>query len=145
MAQRDRTHLGGDSMEAGSLAPKHLTKQEFGRRVYNLMLKKGWRQADLARASDLPPDSISSYIRGLKSPTALSLQKLAGALGVQPHDLLPNQVEHAIAQDFPSLEMRVSTSDPRRAWLRVNRWVSTSAAAKIVEILNVDDASADRS
>ncbi|QDP64141.1 MAG: hypothetical protein Unbinned2301contig1004_67 [Prokaryotic dsDNA virus sp.] len=131
-------------MEGGALAPKHLTKQEFGRRVYNLMLKKGWRQADLARASDLPPDSISSYIRGLKVPTALSLQKLAQALDIPAHELLPNQVEHAINEDFPSLEMRVSTSDPSRAWLRVNRWVSTSAAAKIVEILN-DDHLADRS
>ena len=144
MARRDRTHLGGDSMEGGALAPKHLTKQEFGRRVYNLMLKKGWRQADLARASALPPDSISSYIRGLKVPTALSLQKLAQALDIPAHELLPNQVEHAINEDFPSLEMRVSTSDPSRAWLRVNRWVSTSAAAKIVEILN-DDHLADRS
>ena len=131
-------------MEGGALAPKHLTKQEFGRRVYNLMLKKGWRQADLARALDLPPDSISSYIRGLKVPTALSLQKLAQALDIPAHELLPNQVEHAINEDFPSLEMRVSTSDPSRAWLRVNRWVSTSAAAKIVEILN-DDHLADRS
>ena len=77
-------------------------------------------------------------------PTALSLQKLAQALDIPAHELLPNQVEHAINEDFPSLEMRVSTSDPSRAWLRVNRWVSTSAAAKIVEILN-DDHLADRS
>lgn len=138
MAKRIRTHLAGKS-EQHRLAPKHLTLQEFGRRVYNLMLKKGWRQSDLARESGLPRDSISTYVRGVVRPTDDSLKKVAKALGVQPEDLLPNIIEDAIDQDNPSVEMKISNSDPTKAWLRLNRLVQTSTAVKIIEMIHAED------
>ena len=109
MPRKQRTHLepqglGADKPMQSESTPRHLTKQEFGRRIYSLMLKKGMRQSDLARAADLPRDSISVYIRGRSLPTPLSLQKLAGALGVKAEDLLPNHVETAIDADAPELE-----------------------------------------
>jgi transcriptional regulator with XRE-family HTH domain len=138
---RVRTHLPGDNLGDQTLAPKHLTKQQFGKRLYRLMLAKGWHQSQLAREADLPRDSVSVYIRGKSLPTPQSLQKLAEAFGMKPEELLPNHVESAIDEDSPSLELRVSPNAPNMAWIRVNRLVSLPTALKIAEALQSDDAS----
>ena len=133
MARKSRYHI--DELPDGEYAPRHLTKQQFGRRVYQEMLRNGWNQSELARQAGLPRDSISTYVRGQVLPSPISLQKLADALGVKPADLLPNAVEHAIDEDEPYMEMKVSTSAPSMAWLRVNRLVSVSPAAQIINLL----------
>jgi transcriptional regulator with XRE-family HTH domain len=138
MSHRNRTHTGGDSF-AESMKPEHLTKQEFGRRIYKLMLEKGWNQSELARRADLPRHSISVYINARSLPTPQSLEKLARALGTTADELLPNHVEAAIEADIPSLELSVSSDDPTKAWLRMNRLVSTRTAGKIVELLATED------
>lgn len=140
MANQIRTHLTGDSSILPKLAPAHLTKQEFGRRLYKLMLNKGWTQSELARQSDLPRDSVSTYVRGKSLPTPISLEKLATALDVDPIELMPNHVESAIDNDTPSLEMKVSPNSPHLAWLRVNRLVTTQTAVKILALLEEDNA-----
>jgi transcriptional regulator with XRE-family HTH domain len=121
-----------------NLKPKHLTKQEFADRLYQLMRDKGWHQSDLARAAKLPRNSVSTYIRGVSLPSPKSLQSLAEALDVTEEELLPNHVEGAIREDVPSLDLRVSTADPEMAWLQVNRLVFVSTAVKIIELLNTD-------
>lgn len=143
MARRVRTHVLTDAASDVALAPKHLTKQEFGKRSYNLMVRKGWHQSELARQSGLPRDSISVYVRGRSLPTPTSLTQLADALGVKPEELLPNHVESAIDADNPAMEFRVSPNAPGVAWLRVNRLVTTTTALKIMEMLN-DDHAVDR-
>lgn len=120
------------------LTPKHLTKQEFGRRLERIMLEKGMTQADLARASDLGRDSISIYIRGRSFPTPTSLQKLARALNVEYQALLPNAIESAADAEHPALELRQVAGHPTKAWLRVNQAVSFETAAKIVELIQAD-------
>lgn len=147
MTRTTRFHV--DEMPETGMAPKHLTKQQFGRRLYQMMLSRGWNQSELARQADLPRDSISTYVRGVALPTPKSLQALATALGVAPADLLPNAIEAAIDDDHPSFSIQVSPSAPSVAWLRVNRLVTMSAAMKIGEILEHDsvkssDATADR-
>jgi transcriptional regulator with XRE-family HTH domain len=136
MPRKSRFHV--TTMPDSTLTPKHLTRHEFGNRLYKLMMEQGWNQSQMAREAGLPRDSISTYIRGKALPTPKSLQSLATALGVQPIDLLPNAMESAIDEDNPSLEMRVSTSAPNAAWLRVNRLVSLSTAAKVIEIIQAD-------
>ena len=143
MAKNLRTHIVGDSLGDRKLAPKHLVKQDFGKRLYQLMLQKGWNQSELARQADLPRDSISVYIRGKSLPTPLSLQKMADAFGIAPEELLPNHIESAIDEDIPAIEMKVSPNAPDVAWLRINRLVTTATALKIMEMLQADDA-ADR-
>lgn len=142
MAANNRTHTGavGDSMTGSKLAPKHLTKEEFARRLYNQMLSKGWSQSEFARRADLPRDSISNYMRGQSLPTPQNLKKLAVALDVDSDALLPNHIETAIAQDAPDMEMKTSPGAPGKAWLRVNRLVTTGTALKVIELLNDDDA-----
>lgn len=137
MTRKIRHHLDSGTAPE-KLTPKHLTKQEFGRRVYRLMLAKGWNQSELARQADLQRDSVSVYVRGKSLPTSQNLQKLAAALDVEPDELLPNYVESAVDEDNPSLEMRVSPARPTEAWLRVNRLVLVSTAAEVIRILNDD-------
>jgi transcriptional regulator with XRE-family HTH domain len=138
MPRKTRFHI--DALPESSLTPKHLTRQEFGRRLYQLMLSRGWNQSELARRSDLPRDSISTYIRGRTLPTPKSLQGIAEAFGMQPGDILPNAVEAAVDEDNPSLELRVSTSAPASAWLRVNRLVSLATASRVIEVIEADRA-----
>lgn len=133
MVRETRTHLPLDEEEATS--PKALTKAQFGQRVYSLMLKKGWKQSDLARHSGLKRDSISTYVRGRVFPTPQSLQALAKALGVKPEELLPNIAKSAIDADEPSLSMRASTLDPAKVWLQVNQQVSMKTALRIAQVL----------
>jgi transcriptional regulator with XRE-family HTH domain len=140
MARSYRTHISAGRPAKSRLTPKHMTKEEFARRLYGLMIEKGWRQADLARAAGLPRNAISVYLRGASLPNPDSLKKLAKALDVEPDILLPNYKESAIDRDNPALEFRVSPGDPKTAWLRINRSVSTSLAIKIMGLLEEEDA-----
>lgn len=140
MAKSSRTHLPPGKASSSPLIPKHLAKDEFARRLYKLMLDKGWRQADLARAADLPRNAISVYLRGASLPNPDSTKALAKAFGMDPAVLLPNYTESAIERDNPELDFRVSPGDPKKAWLRINRLVSTSTAIKILALIEADDA-----
>lgn len=141
MARKVRKYMSSeDNMSDEPLAPTSLTKAQFGKRVYTLMLKKGWHQSELARRADLPRDAVSIYVRGRSYPTPKNLAKLAAALGVSPDELLPNHASEAIeADETPAFEMKVSTSAPDKAWLRVNRLVSVTTAVKVAELLEADN------
>lgn len=138
MTRTTRFHI--DELPESDMTPKHLSKQEFGKRLYKLMLSRGWNQSELARQADLPRDSISTYIRGRSFPTPKSLQALAEALGTTPGDIMPTALKEAIDNDAPELDVKVSPSAPAAAWLRVNRLVSLSTASKVIEIINQDRA-----
>lgn len=127
------------SQEGTPLTSEMLAKQEFARRIYNLMIEQGWNQADLARHSTVGPDSISTYIRARSFPDPKSLKKLAKAFGLEPRDLLPNTELSAIAKEQPVFEMRQVPGHPDRTWLYINRSVSFSTAAKIVTLLQDED------
>jgi len=139
MSRSTRYHL--DEIPDG--ANRHLSKEQFGRKLYHLMLEKGWNQSELARRADLTRDSISTYIRGKSLPTALSLSKLAKALGMESTELLPNAAEGAIAADVPSIDFKVSEADPTVAWLRINRRVKVQTATKILSLLASDGEGGD--
>lgn len=138
MPNRVRTHMDVDTATDGKMIPKHLTKQEFARRVYKLMIARGWTQSELARQSGLPRDSISVYVRAKSLPTPTSLQALAKAFGMPAEELLPNHLEHAMDEENPAFSMQVSDSNPNKAWVRVNRLVNFSTATKIAELLETD-------
>ena len=140
MARTTRTHLPPAKSVKSPLIPKHLAKDEFARRLYKLMIEKGWRQSDLARASGLPRNAISVYLRGASLPNPDSTKALAKAFDMDPGVLLPNYTESAIERDNPEIDFRVSPADPKKAWLRVNRLVHTSTALKIMALLEADDA-----
>ena len=127
------------------LTPKFMTKAEFGRHLRQLILKKGWTQSELARRAGLPRDSISTYVRGAVYPSPTSLMKVAAALNLDPEQVLPNIIEGAVARSAnPSFEMKASETEPGRVWLRVDRAVSFSTAAKIAQLLDEDEGVAPR-
>lgn len=139
MAKKVRTFIDGDALPANNpMAPKHLTKQDFGRRLYKLMIAKGWTQSELSRQAGIARDSVSTYVRGVSLPEPLNLERLAKALGVTAVELLPNHVEAAIEEDHPSLELKVSTANSAVSWLRVNRLVTTATAMKVLDLLHSD-------
>lgn len=141
MPRNVRTHLAEeDDALNQTMTPSHMTKQQFAKRLYKLMLSKGWSQSELGRRSGLARDAISVYIRGKSLPTPQSLQLLAAALGVSEIALLPNHTESSIDHDNPAFEMRVSPGAQHLAWIRVDRLVSVSTAVKIADLLEKDRA-----
>lgn len=125
------------------LTPKQIAKQEFGNRLYRLMLNKGWSQSELARRADLPRDLISTYVRGRSFPTPQSAQRLSKALGILPEELMPNHVSSAIEEDNPAFDMKVSPNAPGHAWVKVNQLLRLETAVKIVQLIQEDAALAD--
>ena len=121
------------------LTPRALTRQEFGRRVATLLLDKGWNQSDLARAADLGRDSISTYVNGKTFPTPKALKAIAEALGVTKEELLPNYTMSALDDEHPAVELKQASGHPGKAWLRINRAMSFTTAAKIIELINKED------
>lgn len=140
MARNVRTYMGGDSPTPDTERPKHLTKQEFGRRLYRLMTEKGWHQSELARQSGLTRDAISTYVNGRSLPDPKNAKRLADVFGMSVEQLLPNQVEMAIDRDPPALELKVSALNPDVSWLRINRMVRTETALQIMSLLREDNA-----
>lgn len=140
MSKKFRTPVIADTATPAALIPKHLTKQEFGRRLYSLMMAKGWHQSELARQSGVPRDAVSNYVRGRFAPSPKNLALLAEALNVEPSELFPNHTEMAIDEENPSFEMKTSVATPGMAWVRVNRLVSTATAIKIADLLENDRA-----
>ncbi len=118
------------------LSQKVLQKQEFGRRVYGLMMDKPWTQSELARASGLGRDSISQYVRGKSVPTPQNLQKLAKAFDVDPDVLFPNYAAHAAMVEEPTFQVKAVDGTAHEMWLVINMKVPTEKAMKVMAILN---------
>jgi hypothetical protein len=64
---------------------------------------------------------------------------MAKALGVSVADLLPNAPTAAMDEELPALELRQAAGQPGMVWLRVNRALSFGVAAKIIDLIQVDD------
>ena len=118
------------------LSQKVLQKQEFGRRLYGLMMEKPWTQSDLARAAGLGRDSISQYVRGKSVPTPQNLQKLAKALDIDPDVLFPNYAAHAAMVEEPTFQVKAVDGSASEMWLVVNMKVTSEKAMKVMAILN---------
>ena len=129
--------------ELPSGAPVDAVRAEFARRLQRLIVDKGWSQVELAnRASlHLPKDkvigrdSISQYINALSFPTPIRLKAIAKALGVEAEYLRP--VRGVKQAGAPTLEVR--ETEDGGVWLRVNQHVDWPTAAKVIELLKVEE------
>jgi len=106
-------------------------KEEFARRVYKMMLSKGMTQSELARASNLERNRISSYVRGVALPTGLSLTKLASALGVKPTELLPDS---RLDEEKPAYSVSIS-ADGKDMRLTADMWLPVGIGAQVIQLL----------
>lgn len=151
MARKLRTHI--DNQEGRSMtstndndggnvprAVSQMSKQEFGRNLYRLMIAKGWTQSYLAKQAGILRGSVSDYINGKTFPSPKATRKLAAALGVPETELLPNQIIGAIADDVPELGFRVSPADPTKAYLQINMLVPVQAALQVLALLQPNEA-----
>lgn len=112
-------------------------KQQFANRLSKLRQARGWRQAELARQADVLRDSISNYERGQVLPTPHNLEKLAKVFGKKPEDLLPNATpQHPVARAVIGSSIEFSLTNPRLAFVKINRWMSSATALKIATILD---------
>lgn len=134
MSQKARHHLPPGARNAPE--PKELGKLEFGRRLMELMLDRGWTQSELARRAGIGRDAVSTYVRGRSFPEPRNLRGLADALGVSAGDLLPDTVMAAMDADAaPMLEIKQAAGHPDRVFIRVNRMVTLDQAAAIFNII----------
>jgi transcriptional regulator with XRE-family HTH domain len=67
---------------------KNELKKKIGLRIIHLREKKGWSQADLARACGKDRQAIEKLENGKVNPTLYSLYEVAEALGITLTDLV---------------------------------------------------------
>ena len=149
MARRSHfAHAPTPEDQGSPLTPKALTRQEFGRRLQQLLDERSWNQSDLVRAVKaktgevIGRDAISTYINGRSFPTPKSLTLLCKALGLTREELFPNAVMQATDNEHPALELRQAQGHPGMAWLRLNRMLPFQVAAQIVALLDEADRAA---
>ena len=113
-------------------------KELFSRTLYSLIQQHGWSAADLARRSSMSRDNISRYLRGVSLPDDKRLGALARTLNVDPAELVPgstlssaNGRSRNVGESF-RIEPGTAAG---LVWLRVNKQVPPSIAARIMEIL----------
>tara|TARA_R110001606_G_C15222844_1_gene634237 strand:+ start:167 stop:580 length:414 start_codon:yes stop_codon:yes gene_type:complete len=135
MTKSIMTRGGNTDLNDIDYSQKILTRQEFGRRLYNFMMQNRMSQSDLSRASGMGRDSISQYVRGRSVPSPRNLTKLAEALNVEVDVLFPNYDAQANASEQPTLEMKSIEADAENFWLRVNMKVPAMKALEVMKIL----------
>jgi transcriptional regulator with XRE-family HTH domain len=67
----------------------HGGQMEVGREIRRLREARGWSQAKLAGDTGMGVSGISQIETGARNPSAVTLWKIAGALGVEVGDLFP--------------------------------------------------------
>ena len=137
---------GVDSNERGPPpSPQKMTNQEFGRHLQGLLDERNWSQADLARqvlavtGKRMGRDAVSTYIKGRNFPTPASLNQLCKAFCLSREELLPPALVNATQGQHLAFGMRVTSSDPGKAWVEVNRSMSFDTATEIARLLALED------
>ncbi len=98
--------------------------------VRELRRRKGWSQQELADASGVGQDTISSLELGRHEPRPSTLRKIAGALGVEVADLFGGaDTPKAVAP--PSREWALAASDKE-----FDNWVKTAKAGDLHKLWN---------
>ena len=131
--------------------PSHV-KRKFARRVLRRLAELQMNQQDLADASGITKDAVSTYCRGRSLPTGTRLRQLATALRIDEQDLLPErfpQAEPGAAWAPPAapasaesilFQMTVYAERPERVRIVMDRIVSPRTAAEIMRLLQEENA-----
>ena len=56
-------------------------RNEFGMRLYKIMISRGLTEAELSERTGIPQNRISGYITGKNTPSFYKVDKIAKALG----------------------------------------------------------------
>lgn len=120
---------------------KEAQMREFARRLQKAMIAKGWNQSDLARAANMHmPDKrefgrhlINYYMRQRGLPSPVYLKALAGALDMEPTDLLPDH-DHWQTRDMTGIQLK-TIDGTNEAWLSFNQRIPLSKALQIMRLV----------
>lgn len=111
-------------------------KREFGRRLHERMIAKGWTQSELGRRTDLGRNNISTYIRGQNLPSPSALAALTSALGCEPKDLIPETTMGVVDLREPELSVTAVPGEKDLRHIRINARVRKDIALRIQELLD---------
>lgn len=130
---RDRTTETGSELALVADETRQQAKADFGRRLHKLMVKKGWRQSDLARHSAIGKDSISNYVNGRTVPTQQNIEKLAQVVGASPNDLWPGY-DGSMEGRRNVLTFRADPEDPAFAFVVIDSRLPIDLALKLLAL-----------
>lgn len=128
-----------------------LRNQEFARRLYKILVEKGWSQSDLARRAfgtktdergytvAKGRDRISVYLRGQGYPEPKTLAKIAKVLRVSVEDLAPDIHSGTISRERPEVMIHQAAGHSDRVHLVVNKIVPNAVATRVMDLINEVD------
>lgn len=137
-AKRRRMHrVGADLAITSDMATT------FGRRLRELLDKKGWIQRDLATQATLfldpesgidqiTEDNVSRYVNGRSIPRGHRLDALIKALGTTASDLFAPEPVSEAQDDAPTGLYDLGSG---RVWLRINQECDWNTGLKVLAIL----------
>ncbi len=103
-----------------------------GREVRRRREARGWSQPKLAVEAGMAVSAVSQIETGKRRPSANSLEKLSGALGVAVADLFPK------AQSSLPLEQPLISLPAIQEWLRANGHMTEDEFLRYAERLDLD-------
>lgn len=133
---------------AGQTGVERLETERFARKLYELLLERDMTPSDLARliwgsttdkrGYDVARnrDRISVYLAGKSVPDPLNLKKIADALGVPMDELAPDITGSAVERENPEIGITAVSGHPEKVYLRVNKLVTMTVAAKVMTLLS---------
>ena len=130
---RDKTTDSGSELALVADDARQQAKADFGRRLHKAMIKKGWRQSDLARHSDIGKDSVSNYVNGRTVPTRQNIERLSQVLGMAPNDLWPGY-DGSMEGRRNVLTFRVDPEDPAFAFVVIDSRLPVDLALKLLNM-----------
>lgn len=130
---RDKTTETGSELALVADDARQQAKVDFGRRLHKAMIKKGWRQSDLARHSQIGKDSISNYVNGRTVPTQQNIEKLAQVVSVSPNDLWPGY-DGSMEGRRNVLTFRLDPEDPAFAFVVIDSRLPIDLALKLLAL-----------
>jgi transcriptional regulator with XRE-family HTH domain len=110
--------------------PGH-TRRKFAYRIIRRLKELNLNQNDLAAASGISKDAISTYCRGRSLPNDDRLQQLATVLQIEAHFLLPERFPDALPA--PARETPLPAKHVR---VDMEHVISIHAAAEIMHLLD---------
>jgi transcriptional regulator with XRE-family HTH domain len=121
---------------ASPTSMSHQAKEAFARRLWRLMLNKGWNQAELGRRAGLSRDVIHSYVNAKSLPNQESLMGLARAFGVTAASLIVGDETLATpAAGAPAPTLHMSPTSDGKVFLQINMEIDQAKALKMIALL----------
>lgn len=112
-------------------------KEHFAQKLYQLLVNRGWSQADFARRAGFTPNQVSTWINARVLPSPHSLMKMTQIFNIEANELVPGHgslLDDPVAS--PTVDMRVVPGRPNAAHLHVSVIVPTTLAAKIIGMIS---------